>query len=56
MDDLITRRFALREGGRTVGAGVVSKLLDNLTDAEKQKLVLTKAKRDQAADKDKAKA
>lgn len=32
------QRFALREGGRTVGAGVVSKLLDNLTDAEKAAL------------------
>lgn len=32
------QRFALREGGRTVGAGVVSKLLANLTDAEKAAL------------------
>lgn len=29
------QRFALREGGRTVGAGVVSKLLSDLSDAEK---------------------
>ena len=29
------QRFALREGGRTVGAGVVSKLLDSLTEQER---------------------
>jgi len=30
-------RFALREGGRTIGAGVVSKILPKLTVSEKEK-------------------
>jgi len=45
--DLITEavveqgmRFALREGGRTVGAGVVTKLLPKLTKEEKAKQLL----------------
>ena len=42
-------RFALREGGRTVGAGVVSTILPNLTDAEKAELSSAKAKRGQNA-------
>jgi elongation factor Tu len=35
------QRFALREGGRTVGAGVVSKILDPLT--EQERLAINKA-------------
>lgn len=38
------QRFALREGGRTVGAGVVSKILDPLT--EQQRLDINKAVKD----------
>jgi len=36
------QRFAVREGGRTVGAGVVSKILDPLTDQDKTDLTAKK--------------
>lgn len=39
------QRFALREGGRTVGAGVVTKLLPNLSAADRAKLVLAQVAR-----------
>jgi len=39
------QRFALREGGRTVGAGVVSKILTPLTDEEKNMLLMQKTKK-----------
>jgi len=39
------QRFALREGGRTVGAGVVTKMLPNLSEDQKRVMTLTKAKR-----------
>ena len=40
------QRFALREGGRTVGAGVVSKILPDLSEAEKNKMNMSKASRE----------
>lgn len=39
------QRFALREGGKTVGAGVVSKLLPNLDDKEKGQFFMSKKDR-----------
>jgi elongation factor Tu len=39
------QRFALREGGRTVGAGVVSKILDVQSDAQKAELLAAKSKK-----------
>lgn len=43
------QRFALREGGRTVGAGVVSKVLPPLTDAQKAVFSASKTARVAAA-------
>jgi len=39
------QRFALREGGHTVGAGVVTKLLPNLSPADRAKLVMLQVTR-----------
>lgn len=46
------QRFALREGGKTVGAGVVSKLLENMTDQEKGMMMMSKANRKKVTDKE----
>jgi len=39
------QRFALREGGHTVGAGVVTKLLPNLSHTDRSKLVMEQVTR-----------
>lgn len=46
------QRFALREGGKTVGAGVVSTLLPNLTDKERGELLMSKALRKRSRETD----
>merc|ERR1719158_441364 len=39
------QRFAVREGGRTVGAGVISKILEPLSDEEKNNLIAKKSRK-----------
>jgi len=45
------QRFALREGGKTVGAGVISEVKDNLSEQERAAMMMSKAQRKAKADK-----
>ena len=43
------QRFTIRDGASTIGTGVITKLLSNLTDVQKQVMALNKEKKEKWA-------